>query len=62
MQKTKKQTTTANHAAAISHRLCSRNSTVFVKAETAECVVARDSITRDAYIKESRIFMYILNN
>ena len=34
-----------------------------VKAETAECLFARDSInSRDAYIKESRLFMYILNN
>ena len=43
-------------------RLRSRNSTVSVKAETAECLVARDSIlSRDAYIKEPRLFMYILN-
>ena len=57
---------TANHAAAISHKLRWRNSTVSVKAETAECLVARDSVklSRDAYeyIKESRLFMYTLNN
>ena len=35
---------TANHVSAIDARLRSRNSTVSVKAETAECVVARDSI------------------
>ena len=42
----------------INARLRSRNSTVPVKAETAECLVARDSIN----INESRLFMYILNN
>ena len=48
----------------IETRLRWRNSTVSVKAETAECLVARDSIklSRDAYIQESRLFMYILNN
>ena len=35
---------TANHAAARDARLRSRNSTVSVKAETAECLVARDFI------------------
>ena len=44
----------------IDARLRLRNSTVSVKAETAECLIARDSC--DAYIKESRLFMYILNN
>ena len=43
-KKKKKESTTANHAAAISHKLRSRKSTVSVKAETAECLVARDSI------------------
>ena len=40
----------------IDARLRLRNSTVSVKAETAECLVAQDSI------KESRLFMYNLNN
>ena len=57
----KKIKKTANHTAAISHKHCmmrgcarSRNSTVSAKA----CLVARDTIN----IKESRLFMYILNN
>ena len=42
-------TPTANHAAAISYisidaRLHLRNWTISVKAETSECLVARDSI------------------
>ena len=47
----------------IDARLRSRNSIVSVKAEKAECLVARDSIiSRDANIKEWRLFMYSLNN
>ena len=46
----------------IDARLHSRNSIVSVKAETAECLAARDSIVRDANIKESRLLVYILNN
>ena len=46
----------------IDARLRSRNSTVSVKAETAECLVAETQLSRDANIKESRLFMYILNN
>ena len=51
-----RKTVTANHA-----RLHSRNTTVSVKAETAECVFAQNSIIGGANIKESRLFMYILN-
>ena len=40
----KQQKTTPTHDAAISHKMRSRNPTVSVKAETAECLVARDSI------------------
>ena len=42
----------------IDARLRSRNSTVSVKAETAECLVARDSII--AWYRD--FLMYILNN
>ena len=42
--KKKQQKTTPTRDAAISHKMRSRNSTVSVKAETAECLVARDSI------------------
>ena len=47
----------------IDARLRLRNSTVSVKAEIAECVWLHETqLSRDAYIKESRLFMYILNN
>ena len=46
----------------IDARLRSRNPTVSVKAETAECGCTRQ-LSRDANtcIKESRLFMYIFN-
>ena len=47
----------------IDARLRLRNSTVSVKKETTECLVARNSIIMGClYKKKSRLFMYILNN
>ena len=49
----------------IDARLRSRNLTVSLKSLTAECLVARlqeTQLLRDANIRESRLFMYILNN
>ena len=53
---------TANHAAAISHKNCSRNSTVSVRRREPSVWLHDTQLSRDAYIIESRLFMYILNN
>ena len=62
----KTNTTTGNYAAVISHnidaRLRSRNLTVSVKSETVDTWLHETHSSRDANMKESRLFMYILNN
>ena len=45
----------------IDARLRFRNSTVSVNAETAECLVARDLLSRDANIKDVHCEKFIYN-